>query len=240
MGTINRSRRVTKQQLNLHIPPRVLYSAENFHAHAGVGPLIEACEALVPQEQFRLLFLSGTPRSGKTHLAVKLSDIFGQAGRYPRLVSGEEMPDFVARVETGRAADEILIIDDADRWLSHFGPGTGGPFVAFIEQLRLARAGVVLLSGREIDSFSFDDHVRSRLLPATALRLGDPGEGDMAALIRLMSRQRGISLSERKIAFLVRRLQRSIAAIAEYMERVEHLADVLSEPVHFPILGDAI
>jgi chromosomal replication initiation ATPase DnaA len=99
---------------------------------------------------------------------------------------------------------------------------------------------LILLSREPLDHFEFDEHVRSRLIPGNGFEISPPEESDMPKLIDTIARQRGISLKDRKIDFIVRRLGRDIGALERYFDRVRHLADVLGQSVRFPVLGDAL
>lgn len=54
--------------------------------------------------------------------------------------------------------DDVVIVDDAECYLLHSAQaGPGHWLVAFIEQLRAAKAGIVFLSDRELEKLECDD-----------------------------------------------------------------------------------
>jgi chromosomal replication initiation ATPase DnaA len=61
-------------QLPLQIVTRVRYAPENFYAHSGVQGVIEGSRALFARDGFGMAFISGSHRSGKTHLSIFLVD----------------------------------------------------------------------------------------------------------------------------------------------------------------------
>jgi len=220
---------------------RVRYSAENFLLHGGAAPLWESCRAVFVRDAFGIAFIRGAKRSGKTHFSIFLVDALTKLARFPRLLEGGEMPGFLESWgPSDFSSEDVIIVDNAESYLRTLRPGDSGPFTAFVEKLRVARAGLILLSGEPIEAFGCDEHVRSRLIPGNGFELRPPEESDMPALINTMAKQRGILLKERKIGFVVRRLGRDIGAIERYFDRVQHLADVLGQSVKFPVLGDAL
>jgi len=229
------------RQLPLQMVTRVRYAPENFLIHSGMVGVVEGCRSLFARDAFSLAFISGSPRAGKTHLSIFLIDALEKLARFPRLLEGGELGRFLTTSEgESFTSEDVFVVDDAHAYLSSLRPGDSGPFVSFVERLRVARAGLVLLSAEPLDRFSFDEHVRSRLVPGSGLIVEAPAESDMPALIDMMARQRGIKLKERKIGFIVRRLGRDIGALERYFDRVQHLADVLGQSVRFPVLGDAL
>lgn len=229
------------RQLPLQMTTRVRYAADNFLRHHGVAALVESCRTFCAADAFALGFVVGPRRSGKTHLAIHLLDAVGAVARFPRLLEGGEFGQFINSVGVEPfASEDLFIVDDAHTYLETLGAGDSGPFVAFVEKLRLARAGLILLSRQPLEAFRFDEHVRSRLIPGAGLVIGPPADEDMPKLIEMMAKQRGIKLKERKIDYVVRRLGRDIGAIERYFDRVRHLADVLGQAVKFPVLGDAV
>lgn len=220
---------------------RVRYAPENFCVHTGVVGVVDGCRSIFARDAFGLTFIAGAKRSGKTHLSIFLVDVMGKLARFPRLLEGGELGRFLESSDRETfTSEDVFIVDDAHTYLAGLRPGDSGPFVSFVERLRLARAGLVLVSGESLDHFSFDDHVRSRLSPGAGLDISPPAESDMPSLIDTMARQRGIRLKERTIGFVVRRLGRDIGALERYFDRVQHLADVLGQSVRFPVLGDAL
>lgn len=218
---------------------RIRYSAENFVCHSGVAPIVAHCRTICARDGFALGFIVGPARSGKTHLAIHLIDILGQLARFPRLLEGRELERGMASLTVNDySAEDLFIIDDAHTYLEGIQPGNSGPFVAFVEKVRAARAGLILLSQKPLEAFSFDEHVRSRLIPGVGLVIEPPAESDMPVMVDRLARQRGIRLKERKIDFVVRRVGRDIGAVERYFDRVRHLADVLGQAVQFPLLGD--
>lgn len=227
------------RQLSLNITPRHAYSPQDYVMHEGVRELFEHCLNSLGRGAFFIGFVVGTRRSGKTHFSIRLADELGQKGLYPRLIEGVNFSQVLSDAFDAKP-DDIIIIDDSDSYLSELQPGQSGQLVAFVEKLRAARSGLVLLSNRELSEYEFDDHIRSRILAGQTFRIGAPDEENMRDLVHAMAKQHGVRLSERKVDFLLRRVARNVPSLEQYFERLTHLAQVLGRPIRFPLMSGAV
>lgn len=226
-------------QLPLNISPRILYAPEGFLLHDGVQQLVELCENTIRRDDYKTLFITGAARSGKTHLAILLAEICARNGLYPKLLDGKSLTGKLAELIPVDSRD-VLIVDDAQEYFDAIAPGQSGPLVGCVELYRKAKGGIIFLSSREIEEFSFDEHIRSRLLPGGGLSIKTPAAEYLPELIDRMAKQRGIKLTEKKIAYLLKRLSRNIQEIEEYIERVNYLSSVFGRSIKFPLLSDAL
>ncbi len=215
------------------------YSPREFVAHAGVCTLVAHLREAAKRDQFSLLFVQGAARTGKTHLAIYVSDLLGGEGCYPRIIEGRELAERIAELNPVDAT-EVLILDDAHHYLDNVTPGESGPMVRLVESYRRACAKIIILSSKPLGEFQFDQHISSRLSSGAASVIADPAAQEMERLVTAMARQRGLKLSEKKIQYLVGRLNRSVSAVEEYLEKLGYLARVLGRNINFPLLADAL
>jgi len=228
-------------QLPLDIKPRLSYTAENFVVHEGVADLLKHSLALLKGGRFQALFIMGKQRSGKTHLAVRLVDELRRRRLQAELIEGRDFETWVGGQAGQRlCAVQCFVVDDAHLYLGKLSPSRSGELVNVIEKMRVAGSKLVLLSLLSLDAFSFDEHVRSRLLAGHGFEIGPPGCGDIKHLLRQMCWQRGVALSARKIAFLEKRLERSLSAIESFSERLLLTLRKRSPASAFSILQEAI
>ena len=80
----------------------------------------------------------------------------------------------------------------------------------------------------------------SRLIPGIGFTLGAPPEDSVKDLLKVLARQRGMQLSEKKLLFAARRLARDIRSLEDYLDRVYQLSRTLGKAAQFPLLSDAI
>ena len=211
------------KQIPLEIVSRLAYDPERFLLHAGLREELERALFVTEVGNLRLCLIHGGPRSGKTHLSLRLAREYSRQGQEVSLLSGEDFALCISRSQ-GIGERQVLIVDDADAFLSTLAQGDSGLFVRFVEHTRVQGGALVLLLSGDLSQFGFDEHVRSRLASAVICRIGNPGEDDMPELVRCMARQRGLFLTDRKICFLARRLRREIAAIDNCLWQLEKMA----------------
>lgn len=229
------------RQLPLNILGRLAYSPDNFVLHSGNRSAYDECVAQYGRDNFRVSFIRGGARSGKTHLSISLSDALSKRGFFPRLVEGAELGGWI---ELRLAAapfeqDEVVVVDDVDHYLAGILPGSSGPFVAMVEQLRLERAGLIMFSTATLDDLPCDEHVKSRLVPGLS-SLGGPEAEEMQKILKAMALQRGLSLTGRQIAFLAKRVGRDVGSIEQCLGNINFLSQLLGKSIKFPLLGDAV
>jgi chromosomal replication initiation ATPase DnaA len=217
----------------LNVRPRLAYSSENFVVHLGVKTAIDCTLAHLGQDRGHCLFVQGLPRSGKTHLTLRLAEEIARKGAFPRLFEPEEFSELlIAGTQQDLHSDDVFIVDDVHIYFANVGPGESGPFVNLIERLRARGASIVLLSELEIAALPCDAHVMSRLRSGTGLVIGAPEEGDLPALIASLARQRGIALRRSHVEFLVKRVAKSVPWLVDYFERLAHLSNSLSRGIN--------
>lgn len=218
---------------------RLPYEPKDFVLHQGVKPAVEAISQALELDSFQLLFIEGAPRAGKTHLSVFLTDYLSSKGSYPRMLEGE-MAAKLFENGAPRLGSNVVLIDDADHYLSTVIPGRSGPFVAFVEQLRIARGKLILFSTLDIEALPCDQHVLSRLRPGLGYRLENPSPDDMHTLVNILAHQRGIKIEGANLSYLERRLPREISLLEMYLERVSLLSEFRNAPVRLSLLKDAL
>jgi len=228
-------------QLSLKITPRLSYAAENFLLHEGVLKLYEETIAILTHKNFGVVFIDGSRRSGKTHLSILLSHVLSVRGFSPRLIDGNSLSRWILSWRNEKkSGDEILILDEAEKYFKNKSAGSSGEFVSLVEEMRKECKGIVLLSGISLHAFPCDDHIRSRILPGVGYSILAPGEEDVRGIIKQMALQRGLKLTERKLGYLSKRLPRDIFSIEDYLDRLLKITTVTNSKADFVTMGDAL
>lgn len=230
-------------QLHLHMPTKIGYSPERFSVHQGIEELVKEVKALVLQQIFSTAFIVGKPRAGKTHLALYFYDLFLKSGFVPKFVGGSDfgalLRDFSPQGFEGSPVD-VFLIDDAEQYFLSTVTGNSGEFVNFIEGVRPYGGTVLFFSGCELGALPCDDHILSRLNAGSGFQISPPSEDDLFELLELMSQQRGMRLSPRKIHFLIKRLGRSIPAFDEYLSQLDYVSKEVGGPLKLELLGRVV
>lgn len=233
---------VQMSQLPLKMIPTLGYSPQHYVLHAGVSEIVSVVTQIAASGRFTVVWLRGTPRSGKTHLGVYLAGIAADRGRYPRCFEGIELADRISALsaEGNLRSDDFVLVDDCDRYLENISPGMSGEFVAFVERARLLKVPLIFTATRSWSELDCDEHIKSRLAAGMTFEIGAPDEAAHEPLVRSMLKQRGLQFDARKIQFLIKRLGRSPSEIELYLSNLELLAETLGRGIDFPLLTDAL
>ena len=185
--------------------------------HAGVVRILEHCLVEAKQDSFGICVIQGDSKSGKTHLSIKLFDEFNRLGLSPRLLDGFSFEEFLAEQIAGAEFPNgtVLIVDDADEYFSKLHPGNSGEFVNLVEALRRSRSFFVLLTSKPLESFNVDEHILSRIRPGLGFEIGMADETEVAEILGAMLYQRGITLTKKKMEYLIKRVNRDIPAMVD-------------------------
>ena len=226
-------------QLALPLRSSLRYQPKQFVLHSGVRDVLLGCIEALRSSQFRICCVVGAARSGRTHFAVRLADEL-RALYDVSVIDGGGLKRLIDAAESTISSRSLIIVDDADQYLETLRPGDSGPFVRLIEELRVRRAKIVLLLKKAPAEYHFDQHVLSRLNAGGGYFINTPGSKDLADVLLVLARQRGIELDDRKLKFLGRRLRHDIASLEGYLDRLSHLASVVSGPIKLSLMNTAV
>jgi chromosomal replication initiation ATPase DnaA len=197
-------------QLAFEFPNRPAFGAEDFL----VAPSNE--EAIVwldrwPDWPLPALILYGPPGCGKTHLVHVWQVRSGAAVVLPEALT-------IARVPELAGSARALAVDGADeaeeRALLH------------LVNLASERRAQLLLTARSAPQFwptALAD-LRSRLLAMPAVAVGTPDDGLIAAVLLKLFADRQLTVGEEVVAYLLRHMERSLAAARRIVAALDHAA----------------
>lgn len=234
-------------QLSLGLPMPISYAPHLYVRHPLVQPFFDT--ALHQQNRYRLLLLTGAPRSGKTHALQVVAAALSQQGNVVRLVEGRELLQKSAElVGCTVTPDSALLIDDLEKVFAGISEQDLGKFVAVVEHWRAGGGSIICSTTcRELalimpESIPLElrNHVMTRLREGVPFLLQEPDDAHFAQVVEAMLLQRSIKLPKKSINFLVKRLPRSIAAVEEYISSLDYLSSVLGEDITLRIVGDAV
>lgn len=230
-------------QLPLQLVQSLRYSSNAFLTHKGVVDLIASLETLAYQRVFSLGYVQGASKTGKTHLGVHLVGRLTQKGKAARMVSREEMAEWYAtelRSEPLKFG-ETIVLDDGDRLLEEISQtNQSGIFMDLTEKLIQVDGTLVILGVAAPERIACTKQIRSRLDSGLFFGIDAPAESDLDPLLDLITKQRGLQLSESKRAFILRRVSRTLPALVECVEKVEDQRDLSSPRTSFNVLSEAV
>jgi chromosomal replication initiation ATPase DnaA len=233
-------------QCALKFPLRIVYSTKQYALHEGVHEICESVKHALDAQLFYFSYIYGKPKSGKTHLSIYLANLLYEQGFYVKLIEGKRLKkliDLYAPLRAKERVDDVkeaFIVDKAEDFFSTVPPGSSGKFVNFFESLKFASSKLIMLSSQEIHSFSFDEHIRSRLFSAFNYKLQDPSEEDLKTIIKLMAKQRGLLFTDKKINYIYSRIGKDLGLIDDYLDRVNDLTTLTNSKVDFLTLSAAL
>ena len=176
-------------------------------------------EAVVRLESWRSwhnasLALVGPEAAGKTHLAQVWAEKVSAA------FCPNDLKDPLA------APFGPLILEDADR--------ASNPELLFHLLNRAAQTGApLLLTGRDLPNAwpaGLPD-LRSRLNALQVVELAPPDDGVLTDILRSFFRNRNLRPSEDIYPYLMSRMERSVAAARDLVDRLDEISDAMGRPV---------
>jgi chromosomal replication initiation ATPase DnaA len=187
-----------------------------------------------PEWPARALAIWGPAASGKTHLGHVWCGVSGGA-----LIG----PDDVRRSDGSelRARNRYLFVDDADQLA---GDRDGEEALLHLYNYVLETDGALLLAGREAPArwnVGLAD-LASRLKALSGAGISAPDDDLLAALMVKLFRDRQLRVGEDVVLYLMARMERSFAAVADIVAAIDSAALERGRPVTVPlareILGD--
>lgn len=228
-----------RSQLSLAVIPRLRYEPNQFMLHTGVASIFESLVHLLSGTRFSLCCVEGALGSGKTHLTVKLLEELLVLGCNPVLWEGREFAAELTSWDPSMVTDrEVFLVDDVEVYLD--GLSDSGPFVSFVEQLRLRGAGMMILSNKSMLELACDQHVLSRVRSGQGFVIGPPNQKELSELLPILARQRGLHLSERQLSYLLRRSGRDLPGQAAILDELVHKLKQFNQGANFRLLKASV
>lgn len=228
-------------QYRLPLEPRISYRPQDFIIHSGVKEVVESIKSAITEDKFRIFYIEGEARSGKTHLSSYLFELGIELGILPHLFSGDRFLFELSELSLeSRNKKGFYILDDAHLALNMSPPGTSGGWVSWIEAQRNVGGTIILLSSANLDSFNIDDHILSRIRPGVGFRLAPPTAEEIPELLSAIAKQRGVRIPDRWAQFMVTRMPRSLDRMEYLVERALRLSTILDRRLKLSLFKDVI
>ncbi len=200
------------RQLSLDLPPRVALGAQDFFvSEANRRAYAQVTDGGWPHDKLALI---GAVGAGKSHLAR-----VWQARTGARILEAHSLVEALAR--TRPAGDALIAIEDADA----LTPDAEEPLFHLHNRLA-AGGGHLLLTARTapVDWAIALPDLASRMQATAMVRIGDPDDGLLRAVLIKHFADRQLMPSPRVIDYLSTHLERSFAAAAAAVARLDALA----------------
>ena len=210
------------KQLTFELNPVEPNSLGYFVPHSGVSDayqtLVELLDPSAERTDFNFFYIVGPAGSGKSHLINGLIHELKAAGYSPESVASFDPVD-----ENGEPGDEMV-----------------ARFIAQYEDKR-SRGGVVFCASRKMPlEASSNPHLNSRLLAGNILELNYPREEELAPLIDSLLERNNLSLSEKSISFLLKRLPKDPLSLETILARISELSLSEGKPARFGVVRNVV
>ena len=198
------------EQLPLTLPPRVALGARDFFVSDANRAAFEMVTGSAPWPLGKLV-LAGPAGAGKSHLAQVWAD---QAGA--RIISAPGLaPD------TPLPQADRIVVEDADRL-----PQEAQSWLFHAHNALLERGGQLLLTARSAPSrwpLTLPD-LATRMAGTTLVSIDDPDDALLAAVLTKHFADRQIPLDRKVLDYITLRMDRSFAAAAALVDRLDRLS----------------
>jgi DnaA family protein len=131
-----------------------------------------------------------------------------------------------------------LFVDDAESWLED--PAAEGSFTAVADRIAHANGLLVLLSSTAVTRLSATPQIRSRIAAGVQFEVGLAEEEHLDAILKAMTKQRGLKLSAAKRRFVVERVARTVPAVAAYVARLDRAGRSAAASTSIEVLTAAL
>jgi len=229
------------EQLPLALSLDKAASFENFFGHQGQRSAAIFSTAVVIEAQPYVL-LYGAHSSGKTHLCSALVNALDVQGASVTYLSGKElkalpelkMHEFIDSLSPANGRD-YLVFDDMDALGS--GPEIERALFNMFNRYGFVSAHLVLSVSRPIAELGYQlADLVSRLLSGLTVSLLVPDERDFKEILMRLAEQRGMRLEASVSEFIYTRHTRSISALVELLEKLDHASLVEKRVLTVPFV----
>jgi chromosomal replication initiation ATPase DnaA len=228
------------EQLTLELVQPLRYSSSAFLVHAGVREVVRTVTMLSGKRAFSMTYIRGERCSGKTHLGVYLAGKHQERNGRARLIAGSSLVRWFSEELPGAPIHpwELIVIDDGDVCLGE--SVCQGIMVDLIERIARQKGNLVLVGEADPEAITTSPQLRSRLNAGLHLVIGGPIEEELDPLLDFITKQRGLQFSESKRAYVLKRVERTIPALVDCVERVEDGASQGDASTSFHKLSEAL
>jgi chromosomal replication initiation ATPase DnaA len=215
------------QQLPFPFGARTALTREDFVPSLASAPALAFIDSW-PNWPVAAAALHGPSGSGKTHLAA-----IWQARSNAQVVSAKELSSGVAHDPAAP-----LIIEDVDN--AHVSPARDAALFALLEHAQTSAP--VLLTGHEPPSMwktTLPD-LASRFSALLAFPLWAPDDELLAAIARKLFNDRQLTVPDAVIARMVTSLERSPAAMRDFVARADERALAEGRPINLALVREML
>jgi DnaA family protein len=198
-------------------------------------PVVDALLALRSNAPPRVVWLHGAHAVGKTHLLQALCARATQRGERAAFIALNDFQSSGPEILAGLGALSWVCVDDIDPVLGD--ASWERALFALHQELDEQGGRLVFASAQTPQALPIQlPDLASRLRGGLVLRLQVLDDAEQTAALKLRAELRGLELSEEVAQYLLRRLPRDMAALCEFLDRVDRAALVAQRRLTIPFV----
>ena len=200
--------------------------------------LIEHLQAVAVSGAGSVTWLAGSPAVGKSHLlqaVCSLAGSHGRAGYFPLAAIAAVTPEFIA----GAGGLDCVCMDDLQ--VVAGDPAWESALFGLYRQLETRRAILVIAAEQLPGQLGLGlADLQSRLAAAANFVVQPLNEEQQLAALTLRAKLRGLELPDETGRYLLRRLPRDMATLAELLDTLDVASLVAQRRLTIPFIRDVL
>ena len=196
--------------------------------------LVQALKALSGNQQQAILFYYGASGSGKSHLMFafqRLSKELSIVSSYLSLADSRVAPEMLEMVDT----NAVVCVDDIHAWAGHESKETA--LFALFERIKHSGGYLIASAKQPPESCGFElKDLVSRLNSGLVYPLHQLNDVQRFQAIQLRANQRGLSISDDVVKYLLSRSSRDTNELFQLLDRIDKASLIEKRRITIPFL----
>lgn len=225
---------MAQQQLALDLLGGYPATLDNFVAGPNAEALAQARRVAAGHSTVGITYFWGPPGSGKTHLVAGIDHAVRQHGLQVHRHSSASLTDLDSE-QAVRGSSVVHLVDDVE----NLGDAARAGLFALINLGRLSPAIAIVVTGRVSPlALPLKDDLRSRLSWGLVYGLFPLDDSDKAIALQRLARERGVTISEDLIPYLLAHTSRDMRALIGLFDTLDRYALARNRAITLPLLRE--
>lgn len=234
---VNKKPASTNVQLPLELGFADSACFDNFY-HQANEELLQALKSTVSDSEPWLVYVYGPKGSGKSHLlyaTLKLAQEQNLSAMFVGLSNPSLSPEMIEALDT----QNLICIDDVNQWSGQIEAERA--LFALFEKIRSSKGKLIVSSSQspEDSGFELKDLV-SRLGSGLVYSVQPLDDEQQHHAIKLRAKQKGLTISEDAITFLLRRTSRDTTELFKILDEIDRVSLIEKRRITIPFLREKL
>lgn len=210
---------------------------ENYYQQ-GNEELLTALKSTVTEIEPWLVFVYGAEGSGKSHLlyaTLKLAQQQGLSAMFIALSNPSLSPEMIEALDP----QKLICIDDVNQWSGQVEAERA--LFALFEKVRANKGKLIISSSQPPDRSGFElKDLVSRLGSGLVYSVQPLDDEQQHQAIKLRAKQKGLTISEDAINFLLRRTSRDTKELFSILDEIDRASLIEKRRITIPFLREKL